>query len=1298
MASKGNPTEKQVALDGYIEKVVASPLPGVNLLVLGRKSTIVNGLRQLDNYLSRQHGIAGNFLINGIMPDAILQADSIADVDQRVLSGEFTLAFGNDLKKDIFKEYYKKKETYNETRAKIFGDLLIALDKPGQELVKNHPDFNGLAKNNPLGLWKLIDNVYSHGYHGLANPVEKKHKARFDYDHCYMGDKMSLVEFKQVFMAARDNLTASGHTQVPTDQDLAEEFLFRVNKSRYAAVVQNIRNTIGTGGANFPATIDDCITRIETAIAIDSKAYGYVRERRPTAFVANDANYNRSNPNNVRNNTIRNNTNNTNANSNGDSSDADTNITCYKCKEIGHKANKCPNKKKINGINNANNGPKPTAKFGFAFNVMSKVNLSVDKVIWDTGCTTHICNDPDRCQDVHMVNDSIEGISGEVSVSLRGVMPVFGGAMIIPDAPASLVSASLIERSFQVSYESLKAYTVHLGNGNTIRFEYDKHTGLYVCDLSDLTQVSYVMFNVNTVTANRRGFTNAQLKRADGVKELIRRFSFASYNDLIQVIHNGGIINCPFTSEDVMNCYQIYGNDNNYLKGTMIQGGVPAIPGVIIRMENIIRTPADLVVDAQDINVDKWIANNPADLVVDAQDINVDDNNVLSAVGQTIPVIPTPEEVVLLMNGLGNQDESEFATKTKGSKKNRRYMASDSPEDGFVADERAAHAYKVIDEIIDKLYSAQPAREVDANRYAVLSDEYGSDASEETPDGNPTSTVNVDAEPVVGEHELVRGDISEVAMYCFAQMSLSKALSLHNQMTIAGMKKELKQMIDKNVFKFVNRSEIASGVDIIPCHMVCKDKIDGDVVLEIRARLVAGGNWQVEKEHENLYSSTVKTTSVFILLADAAAKRLFVKAIDIEGAYLEADMTEVVYVRISKNIADVLAEMYPNLMVYQDASGCMYVQLIKALYGTIQGMAKWQEKLSAEMGILGYEQCPDDDCVYTKMVNGSLMKIAAHVDDLLGTHKNKTVLDSEMELIGKRFSGFKSSNDNDPIVYLGMKISRNVEMDVMVSMKDYINKICSQHGVTKVSSLPASKDLFDRDTSHLLDDTKKAEYHNAVAQCLYIAKRVRPDILLSASYLCSKVNAPTVKNMVQVMKVLSYLYGTKNRGIVYKGGADLNPHVFGDAAFLVHEDLRSRGGSIAMVAGGPVECHSSKQTILTKSSTEAELVNLDDAVCCALHLKRLLNNIKEEFMCIPVLQDNQSVLALVRRGKPASLRTKHISLRYFSVCEHVNEGVIELLWCSTADMLADIMTKPLDGNTFKKFRDILVPIIGEIYL
>ncbi len=77
-----------------------------------------------------------------------------------------------------------------------------------------------------------------------------------------------------------------------------------------------------------------------------------------------------------------------------------------------------------------------------------------------------------------------------------------------------------------------------------------------------------------------------------------------------------------------------------------------------------------------------------------------------------------------------------------------------------------------------------------------------------------------------------------------------------------------------------------------------------------------------------------------------------------------------------------------------------------------------------------------------------------------------------------------------------------------------------------------------------------------------------------------------------------------------------------------------------------------------------------------------------------VCQDNKSAILLDCYCKASSSkRTKHISIRYFFVKDRIDSNKIQVKWYPTKIMIADYMTKPLQGAIFKKFLDQIMEII-----
>ncbi len=73
-----------------------------------------------------------------------------------------------------------------------------------------------------------------------------------------------------------------------------------------------------------------------------------------------------------------------------------------------------------------------------------------------------------------------------------------------------------------------------------------------------------------------------------------------------------------------------------------------------------------------------------------------------------------------------------------------------------------------------------------------------------------------------------------------------------------------------------------------------------------------------------------------------------------------------------------------------------------------------------------------------------------------------------------------------------------------------------------------------------------------------------------------------------------------------------------------------------------------------------------------------------------VFQDNMSSLSLEKNGRvSSSKRTKHIKAKYFLIKDYYESGEIDLQYCPTDVMWADVLTKPLQGQKFRDMRAFL---------
>jgi len=125
-----------------------------------------------------------------------------------------------------------------------------------------------------------------------------------------------------------------------------------------------------------------------------------------------------------------------------------------------------------------------------------------------------------------------------------------------------------------------------------------------------------------------------------------------------------------------------------------------------------------------------------------------------------------------------------------------------------------------------------------------------------------------------------------------------------------------------------------------------------------------------------------------------------------------------------------------------------------------------------------------------------------------------------------------------------------------------------------------------------------------------------------------------------------------------------------------------------MLGKGAVYSSSCKQKLNTKSSTEAELVGIDDAMGQVLWTRHFLAAQGEYVPTTTIYQDNKSTILLAENGKASSSKhTRHLNVRYYFVTDQIKKGHVKVAFCPKQDMIADFFTKPLQGSLFMRMRE-----------
>ncbi len=192
----------------------------------------------------------------------------------------------------------------------------------------------------------------------------------------------------------------------------------------------------------------------------------------------------------------------------------------------------------------------------------------------------------------------------------------------------------------------------------------------------------------------------------------------------------------------------------------------------------------------------------------------------------------------------------------------------------------------------------------------------------------------------------------------------------------------------------------------------------------------------------------------------------------------------------------------------------------------------------------------------------------------------------------------------------------------------------------------------------------------------------RPDISFAVSSLARFSSKPTNEHWTALKRLLRYLKGTLTQGILYTkdGSSSIIGYTDSDWVGDVN-DRKSTSGYMFLLSGGPISWRSQQQKCVALSTAEAEYIAMANTAQESVWLKQLMAELVNSSDETPTLlyEDNQSAILLNPQFHGRAKTYRHHFIR-----EKVSNGIIMLEYCSTSEILADILSKGLAREAFCK--------------
>uniref|UniRef100_A0A2N9HNI8 Uncharacterized protein n=1 Tax=Fagus sylvatica TaxID=28930 RepID=A0A2N9HNI8_FAGSY len=279
-----------------------------------------------------------------------------------------------------------------------------------------------------------------------------------------------------------------------------------------------------------------------------------------------------------------------------------------------------------------------------------------------------------------------------------------------------------------------------------------------------------------------------------------------------------------------------------------------------------------------------------------------------------------------------------------------------------------------------------------------------------------------------------------------------------------------------------------------------------------------------------------------------------------------------------------------------------------------------------------------------------------------------------------------SSTISQHVIFLALKSLP--PLMVTISLKPSTHLILSlELGITDSKIVDTPIEYNNRLNTHDGEPLPDATLYRQLVGSLVYLTVTRPDISYAIHIVSQFMAAPRSLHYTAVLRILRYLKGTLFHGLHFSSQPSLTLQAYSDADWAGDPtDRRSTTGYCFLLGDSLISWRSKKQSVVARSSTEAEYRALADTTTELLWLRWLLQDLGIDCStAVPIHCDNRSAIQIAHNDVFHE-RTKHIEIDCHFVRHHLLQGTLQLRSVSSQDQLADIFTKPMPPG---RFRDLI---------
>ena len=513
---------------------------------------------------------------------------------------------------------------------------------------------------------------------------------------------------------------------------------------------------------------------------------------------------------------------------------------------------------------------------------------------------------------------------------------------------------------------------------------------------------------------------------------------------------------------------------------------------------------------------------------------------------------------------------------------------------------------------------------------------------------------------------------------------------------------ELTQIHEYKVFKDTGKAKFHNGKLVTPdgfqkirVHFIYAVKHDG----RFKARLVADGHL-TKGPVESIYSGVVSLRSLRMVVFLSQLNNLEIWGADVGNAYLEAYTDETLCIMAGPEFK----ELQGHLLI-----------MVKALYGTRSGGARWHDRLFDILQELKFKPSKADPDVWMRPEQGGTCYeyIAVYVDDLAIAAKDPQAFCNEL----KKKYNLKLKGVGPLEYHLGCTYKKDPDGTLAADPRRYVNKILESYERMFKEKPRKSRppleggDHPELDTSELCDEHQTRQFQTLIGQLQWLISLGCFDIAVHVMSLSRFRAQPRKGHLDRAKRIVGYLLFLPDGAIrfrigepdfsslkdqeydwtrtVYSGACEQIPHDipkplgkhvqtthYVDAN--LHHDLatgKAVTAALHFLNQTPIDAYTKRQSTVETATYGSEFVAARTAVDQIIDIRTTLR-----YLGVPIRDksymfgDNKSVVTSSTIPNSTISKRHHLA-SYHRVREAIAAKFISFHWKDGKSNPADILSK-----------------------